>query len=237
MGAASDSHGSSAATALGAHPLLVHMPEHLEDMVYEIYGSRDIAVKPCPFTQAEIGELEMTNEMLIYVPQEISEAQMIELGKFNTNFNWAVEQNMIRSPMTDESNWLICSASPIPEMLGQSGQNISRVYDEEGLDGMDFRRYLAFLLAYRYLTDEYPDFRQWCLLIGGHYDRSGISLVGFDRYGNFGHHGWMKNFKAKMAGGRYVIFAPRKHITPETAKLARPRRGVRDKVGHEAGID
>jgi hypothetical protein len=223
--------------ALGARPSPMRMPGNLEDMVYGIYDSTDIAVKPCPFTQAEIDELEMTNEMLIYIPQEISEAQMIELGKFNTNFNWAVEQNMIKSPMTDESNWLICSASPIPEMMGHSTQNISRVYGEEGLDGMDFRRYLAFLLTYRHLTDEYPDFRQWSLLVGGHYDRSGISLVGFDRYGTFCHHGWMKNFKAKMAGGRYVVFAPRKHITRDTAKLARPRRGVRDKVGHEAGID
>jgi hypothetical protein len=61
------------------------MPENLEDMVYGVYGTTEIAVKPCPFTQAEIDELESTNEMLIYVPQEISEAQMIETGKLNTN--------------------------------------------------------------------------------------------------------------------------------------------------------
>lgn len=215
----------------------MRMPENLEDMVYGVYGTTEIAVKPCPFTQAEIDELETSNEMLIYVPQEISEAQMIETGKLNTNFRWEVEQNMIKSPMTDESHWLVCSASPIPEMLGQSTQAIARVYDEEGLDGMDFRRYLAFVLSYRHLTNEYPDYRQWCLLVGGHYDRSGISLVGFDKYGNFGHHGWMKNFKAKMSGGRYVAFAPRKHINAETERLERPRRGSRNKATHDAGTD
>jgi hypothetical protein len=215
----------------------MRMPENLEDMVYSIYGTTEIAVKPCPFTQAEIGELESTNEMLIYVPQEISEGQMIEAGKLVCGFNWDIDKNMIRSPMTDESHWLICSASPIPEMLGQSTQVISRVYEDEGLDGMDFRRYLAFVLTYHHLFNEYPDFRQWCLLVGGNYDRSGISLVGFDKYGHFGHHGWMKNFKAKMSGGRYVVFPPRKHITPETEQLQRARRGKRDKVGHDAGVD
>jgi hypothetical protein len=213
------------------------MPENLEDMVYGVYGTTEIAIKPCPFTQAEIDELEATSEMLIYVPQEISEGQMIETGKLVCGFNWDVDQGMINSPLTDESHWLVCSSSPIPEMLGQSTQAISRVYEDEGLDGMDFRRYLAFILTYKYLKGEYPDFRQWTLLVGGNYDRSGISLVGFDKFGHFGHHGWMKNFKAKMSGGRYVIFPPRKHITPETELIPRARRGVRDKSGHDAGVD
>lgn len=215
----------------------MHMPDNLEDMVHSIYGTTEIFVKPCPFTQDEIDELEATNEMLIYVPQEISEGHMIEAGKFVCGFNWEVDKGMIRSPMTDESHWLVCSASPIPEMMGQSTQTISRVYEDEGLDGMDFRRYLAFILTYHHLHNEYPDFRQWTLLVGGNYDRSGISLVGFDKYGHFGHHGWMKNFKAKMAGGRYVAFPPRKHITPETSQIPRARRGMRDKVGHDAGTD
>ncbi len=215
----------------------MRMPENLEDMVYGVYGTTEIAIKPCPFTQAEIDELEATSEMLIYVPQEISEGQMIETGKLVCGFNWDVDQGMINSPLTDESHWLVCSSSPIPEMLGQSTQAISRVYEDEGLDGMDFRRYLAFILTYKYLKGEYPDFRQWTLLVGGNYDRSGISLVGFDKFGHFGHHGWMKNFKAKMSGGRYVIFPPRKHITPETELIPRARRGVRDKSGHDAGVD
>src|SRR5689334_11338393 len=108
----------------------MRMPENLEDMVYGVYGTTEITLKPCPFTPAEIDELEQTNEMLIYVAQEISEAEMIETGKLVTNFNWDVEQRMIASPMTDESHWLICSAAPIPEMLGQSTQTISRVYAE-----------------------------------------------------------------------------------------------------------
>jgi hypothetical protein len=40
-----------------------------------------------------------------------------------------------------------------------------------------------------------------------------------------------------MAGGRYVAFPPRKHITPETSQIPRARRGLRDKVGHDAGTD
>lgn len=215
----------------------MRMPSDLEEMVYNVYGNRDIKIKPCPFTQAEIDELEETDEMLIYVPEEISEGEMIKLGKLVCGFNWDVDKGMINSPMTDESHWLICSASPIPEMLGQSAASIARVYEEEGLEGMDFRRYLAFILHYRYLTNEYPDFRQWCLLVGGNYDRSGVSLVGFDKFHHFGHHGWMRNFKAKMSGGRYVVFPPRKHINAETELLPRARRGVRAQDTHDSGVD
>lgn len=215
----------------------MRMPEDLTEMVYAVYGTTEIDVKPCPFTPAEIAELEETNEMLFYVPQEISVGRMLEIGKWECGFNWEVDHGMIASPLTEESYWLVTSASPIPEMLGQSGQKIARVYEDEGLDGMDFRRYVAFLLTYQHLFDETPDFRQWTLLVAGHYDRSGISLVGFDKFGHFGHHGWMKNFKAKMSGGRYVAFSPRKHITPETETLRRCYRGEKSKVGHEADVD
>ena len=137
---------------------------------------------------------------------------------------------------TDESRLRQVERSPLADHDALAPPRLAERWQALGLDHRE-GRYLAFVLTYRHLTNEYPDYRQWCLLVGGHYDRSGISLVGFDKFGNFGHHGWMKNFKAKMSGGRYVAFAPRKHINAETELLERPRRGSRNKATHDAGTD
>jgi hypothetical protein len=82
-----------------------------------------------------------------------------------------------------------------------------------------------------------PDRLYWVFLHSGSYDRSGISVVGFDVHGVLNHHGWMKNFKAKFAGSRYVCIAPRIEVTLDTEALPRAYRAQRGWQGQEAAMD
>lgn len=96
------------------------------------------------------------------------------------------------------------------------------------------RRYLAFCGTYKYLYGFFPDNQYWAFLLSGKYDLSGISMVGFDKHGILSHHGWMKNFKAKFCGSRYIVIPPRIEINNETVHLKRAYRGKKGAEGHEA---
>ena len=200
----------------------------------ELYGDTPIA--PCPFTEREIAELEETNELLVYVPRRLSVAEMCERWGIKTNFDPEAEK-MIRSIMVAEDQWFITSASKTPELIYVSGQKAKRMYEDEGLHGLDMRRYLAFCATFRARFGEWPDQTYWCFLLSGSYDRSGVSVVGFDKHGVLSHHGWMKNFKAKFTGSRYACIAPRIEITDLTRDLVRARRGDNSRAGREASLD
>ena len=206
----------------------------IEATIRAIYG--DIPIAPCPFTVREIDELERANEMLIYLPARVSMTHLSDLLGVRANVHFENEGRMIRNCMVDEDQWFVTSASRTPELIYESGVAARRVYEDEGLHGMDVRRYLAFCLFFKQRHGVIPDATYWTFLLSGSYDRSGVSIIGFDAAGVLSHHGWMKNFKAKFVGSRYVVIAPRIEISPETVSVPRARRGG-GRGGREADMD
>ena len=207
---------------------------NLEDYVRRLYGKSNFA--SCPFTEDEIRELEQTNELLVYLPANLSVQELCDLFEIKANINFENEKN-IRNVMVGEDQWFIASASKTPELLYKSAKQAQRIYEDEGLHGMDLRRYLAFVGTFKDRFGEFPDQCYWTFLLAGSYDRSGILIAGFDRYGVLSIHGWMRDFKAKFCGSRYVVLPPRIEITPETKKLRRAYRGKNCIEGREAAMD
>lgn len=204
------------------------------EIITALYGSREVA--PCPFTKMERDELDERGEMLVYVPAGITPAEMCERWGIKANIDFDNE-TMIRTVMNNEDQWFVTSKSKTPELIYQSALAAKRIYEDDGLHGMDLRRYLAFCGTFRARFDVLPDRIYWTFLHSGSYDRSGISLVGFDNKGVLNHHGWMKNFKAKFAGSRYVCIAPRVEVTVDTEALPRAYRASRGWQGQEAAMD
>lgn len=206
-------------------------PSQIE-VAHELYGC---APASCPFTLPELAEMERRGEMAVYVPAGISAAEMCRLWGITSNVDFEADR-LIRYAMVDEDHWFVTAASTHPELLNLSAVAAKRQYEDDGLHGLDVRRYLAFVATYRAASDVVPDRAYWTFLHSGSYDRSGISIIGFDVHGVLSHHGWMKNFRAKFVGSRYAALAPRVEITRETAALPRAyRRGGSD--GHEAGME
>ncbi|MEM9213190.1 MAG: hypothetical protein AAGD25_02490 [Cyanobacteria bacterium P01_F01_bin.150] len=199
-----------------------------------LYDDHEVA--PCPFTTSEIEELKSTGEMLVYLPRKLQIKEMCDRWDIKTNFD-PEQERMIRSVMVTEDQWFITSASPTPELLNQSAKRASRIYEDEGLYGLDIRRYIAFCAHYRFHYDCWPDQTYWTFLLSGSYDRSGVSIVGFDKHGVLSHHGWMRNFRAKFCGSRYIVIAPRIELTPETEHLSRARRHDNRLINQEASLD
>lgn len=190
---------------------------------------------PCPFTPDEIVDLERTGEMLVYVPAKLTAAEMCRTFGFVSNVDFTADR-LIRYAMVSEDHWFVASASKTPELMYRSAVAARRVYEDEGLHGMDVRRYLAFAATYRLRFGVVPDAIYWTFLHSGTYDRSGISIIGFDTHGVLNHHGWMKDFKAKFVGSRYVVLAPRLEVNAETRSLPRAYRGG-GRAGREADMD
>lgn len=189
-----------------------------------------------PFTTEEVAELDRTGELLVYVPAGLSVHELASRAGIRANFDFANEQ-LIRCVMMEEGHWFICAAEKTPELLYHSAISVQRIFEDQGLHGMDLRRYLAFCITYRYHHGCFPDQGYWTFLLSGGYDRSGISIVGFDRLEVLSHHGWMRNFRAKFVGSRYAALAPRIEVTHETAALGRPRRGKIGSADLEASVD
>ena len=203
------------------------------EYVSTLYGAQPTTA--CPFTANELAELERTNEILVYVPAKMTAREMCDRWGFRSNCDFDAD-HLIRYTMASEAHWFVTSASPTPELIYRSGVAARRIFEDEGLHGMDLRRYLAFAATYRHLFGHLPDQVYWTFLHGGAYDRSGISIIGFDSHGVLNHHGWMKDFKAKFVGSRYVVLAPRIEVTPHTADLPRAYRGG-GRAGREADMD
>lgn len=210
-----------------------------DDLFDSVFGGRQPAdTAACPFTRAELDELEETDELVVYVPAGYSARELCDLFGIRSNIDFDVEDKMIRTVMSDESHWFVTSAAKVPELIGTSGKAARRVYEDEGLHGMDLRRYLCFCATFKARHGEFPDQAYWTFLHSGSYDRSGISIVGFDAHSNLSHHGWMRNFQAKFCGSRYAVLAPRTEILPQTEGLPRARRGISGaRGGAEASLD
>lgn len=208
--------------------------EEWEKTTSSLYGGIDIS--PCPFTADEVANLGETQEMLVYVPGAWTMRQLCDWAGFQTNIDFNHE-HLIRNTMASEDHWFVTSDQPTPEMLFKSAVEAKRIYEDEGLHGMDVRRYLAFCGFYKSRHGMFPDQRYWVFLLSGSYDRSGVSIIGFDAYGVLSHHGWMRNFKAKFAGSRYAVLPPRLEITAGTAMLSRAFRGKGGGPGLEAAMD
>ncbi|MBD2663178.1 hypothetical protein B6N60_00735 [Richelia sinica FACHB-800] len=208
--------------------------QELQDYVQHLYG--DIPITPCPFTKAEIEALEEQNELLVYLPAKMTMKQLCQQFGIRANVDFDNE-SLIKNTMVSENQWFIASASKTPELMYQTGLAAKRIYEDEGLHGMDFRRYLAFAATFKYKFGVFPDQTYWTFLVSGSYDRSGISIVGFDARGVLNHHGWMRNFKAKFLGSRYIVIAPRLEVVPETETLPRAQRGRRGTAGKEADME
>ncbi|MBF2067081.1 MAG: hypothetical protein IGS39_22100 [Calothrix sp. C42_A2020_038] len=201
--------------------------------IKSVYG--DIFSSECPFTEAEIDELSETNELLVYLPAKLTMQELCDLFGIRANVKFENE-TMIKNSMVSENQWFITSNSKTPELINETGLFAKRVYEDEGLHGMDFRRYLAFAAAFKYHFGEFPDQTYWCFLLSGSYDRSGVSMVGFDSNGVLSHHGWMRNFKAKYCGSRYIVIPPRIEILRSTKSLKRARRGNGSAEGKESSM-
>lgn len=206
----------------------------ISDYVRSLYG--DISISPCPFSAKEIGELDLHNELLVYLPAKLSMSELCQRFGIRANVNFDNE-TMIKNVMVNEDQWFVTSAQKTPELIYKTGVSAKRTYEDEGLHGMDLRRYLAFAATFKYKFGEFPDRTYWTFLLSGSYDRSGVSIVGFDSRGVLNHHGWMKNFKAKFLGSRYVVIAPRIELTAETDTLPRSHRGNRGTQGKEADME
>jgi hypothetical protein len=198
----------------------------------QLYG---VEPSPCPFTPDELLDLGRTGELAVYVPARLTAAEMCRRFGFAANVDFDADR-LIRYAMTAEDHWFVASSSKTPELMYRSAVAARRVYEDEGLHGMDVRRYLAFCATYRLRFGVLPDQIYWTFLHSGTYDRSGISIIGFDAHGVLNHHGWMKDFKAKFVGSRYIVLAPRLEVTSETASLPRAYRGG-GRAGREADMD
>jgi hypothetical protein len=204
-----------------------------DDYVRQLYG--ESPGTPCPFTPAELGDLERTGELLVYVPRRATASELCARFGIQSNVDFDADR-LIRYAMVSEDHWFVTSSSKTPELMYRSAVVARRIYEDEGLHGMDVRRYLAFCATYRLRYGTFPDQVYWSFLLSGAYDRSGISIIGFDAHGVLNHHGWMKDFKAKFVGSRYAVLAPRLEVTPETAGLPRAFRGG-GRSGREADMD
>lgn len=207
----------------------------IEGKIKKIYKNKE-KVSKCPFTEKEISELRKTKEIIVYLPAKIPIKELCNIFEIKSNVNFQNEK-MINNVMVNENQWFIVSYNKTPELINKSCQEAKRIYEDEGLYGMDFRRYLAFAGFYKYEFGTFPDKTYWTFLLSGNYDRSGVSIVGFDRNNILSHHGWMKNFKAKFCGSRYVVLSPRVEITSETEKLKRAYRGSKSIENQEASIE
>ncbi len=194
---------------------------NIEKYVQKVYETNNFA--SCPFTEKEILELDKTNELLVYLPANISPSGLCNLFDIKTNINFKNEK-LIKNVMINEDQWFITSSNNVPELIYQSSKEAKHFYEDKDLQGMDFRRYLAFVGTFKDKFGKLPDQKYWTFLLSGSYDKSGVSIVGFDGNNILSHHGWMRTFKSKFCGSRYVVLPPRIEINSETENLQRAYR-------------
>src|SRR5262249_5957375 len=148
----------------------------------------DLPIAPCPFTDREIAELEENKELLVYLPKSLTMRELCTRWGIRANVDFENEK-MIKNAMTSVDQWFVTSAEKTPELMYRSGKPARRSSEDEGLHGMDLRRYIAFCATYKMKYDQLPDQMYWTFLLSGSYDRSGVSVVGFDEHGVLNHHG------------------------------------------------
>ncbi len=185
-----------------------HDPEYvrkdLEDwyrhLGLESITRRKVSLSPCPFTRDEIEEAEEHNETIICVPKKVTRAQFGLLFRMNT---WALNDPLVTLATESEDLWFRTSLNPQPTHIKCSGMEIKHLFIREGKVHFSLERYLVFVARFLWLTKRLPDSQYWIWLPHKPYDRSGMLIAGFDRYGSLSVHGWMPQFSASFLGARY----------------------------------
>src|SRR4028118_129453 len=105
----------------------------ISDYVHNLYG--DISISACPFSEMELAELDLHNELLVYLPAKLSMSELCKRFGIKANVNFENE-TMIKNVMVNEDQWFITSAQKTPELIYQTGVSAKRTYEDEGLHGM-----------------------------------------------------------------------------------------------------
>jgi len=170
------------------------------DMGIESVIGRQLSLSPCPFTRDEIVEAYQQQEIILCVPKGVSRQ---ELGKLFRIDSWALHDPLVTPATEKQDRWFRTSMSLKPSYMNESGVRIRRLFEDEKKLHFSIERYMVFIARIRHLTNHTPDQEYWIWLPRGAYDRSGILIAGFDRYGSFNVHGWMPQFSASFVGARY----------------------------------
>ncbi len=178
--------------------------EDLEDWYrksgIESVTGRKLKLSPCAFTEEEIREAQRHNEIILCVPGGVTRE---EFGKLFYVESWALSDPLVTRATEKEDFWFMTSANPTPGYLKKTGLEITQEFEDQKKVHFSLERYLVFIARMRFLSGATPDSEYWIWLPHGRYDRSGMLIAGFDRYGTFNVHGWMPQFSASFLGARY----------------------------------
>lgn len=173
----------------------------------EVITNRKFQLSECPFTKEEIEEAHRQNEMILCVPRNVSRE---ELGKMFNIDSWALHDQLVTKVPEKEDCWFRTSMSLTPTDMKRTGIDIATSYEKEHKVQFSLERYLVFIARMRYLLHKTPDSEYWIWISYGRYDRSGMLIAGYDRFGEFNAHGWMPQFSASFLGSRYGILPEKK---------------------------
>lgn len=185
-------------------------PEYIREEMEKWYRNagieaiigRKFSLAPCPFSETEIMEAQLNQELILCVPKGVTRQ---ELGKLFYIDNWVLHDPLVTRVTEKEDTWFRTSMSMTPSHMKQTGLEVFHEFEEEKKLNFSLERYLVFIGRVRYLTGETPDSEYWIWLPHGRYDRSGMLIAGFDRNGTFNAHGWMPQFSASFLGARFGI--------------------------------
>ncbi len=164
---------------------------------------RKLSLSPCPFTRDEIVEAQQNQELLLCIPQGVTRSEFGTLFRINS---WALDDPLVTLTTEEKDVWFRTSMSLRPQYLNKTGVQIKQLFEHEGKLHFSIERYLVFIARVRFLTNHTPDQQYWIWLPRGAYDRSGLLIAGFDRYGSFNVHGWLPQFSASFVGARFGVF-------------------------------
>jgi hypothetical protein len=169
----------------------------------------DFSLKLPYFSKEEIRAAYENDEIILCVPKGITRRHLGILFKLKS---WALTDELIGLTTENEDFWFKTKNSLIPEYLDKPGNEIRKMYENEGKLGMSLERYIVLVARIRYLTGKTPDIRHKTWITNGKYDGKGMLIAGFDSKNNFSVHGWLPHFHTPQLGGRYVIIPDHLYI-------------------------
>jgi hypothetical protein len=163
---------------------------------------RKFSLSSCPFAAEEIKAAKEENNIILCVPQDVTREQLGVLFRIDS---WALHDPLVAVATEKEDFWFETSMSLSPNYLKQTGVDVCHQFEDQGKLHFSLERYLVFIARVRYLLKQTPDLEYWIWLPRGRYDRSGMLIAGFDRYGGFNVHGWMPQFATSFVGARFCL--------------------------------
>lgn len=177
----------------------IELEEWYRHLGIESIIKRKFSLSPCPFSATEISKAVDNDEAILCVPAGVDRRQLAELFRMHS---WALTDPLVTPATEPEDLWFRTSLAPQPSRLKGTGLDIKHVA-EAGLIHFSLERYLVFSARYLALQKRLPDDQYWIWLPHKAYDRSGMLMAGFDRFGSLSVHGWMPQFSASFLGARY----------------------------------